>query len=110
MLFLLRLKVRNSALRPRYGATEGMRPRSPFGGFHLDHLRAKIRQHLAAVGAGDDLAEFQHAHALERKDIAAAPQSPRPRAMMLRWISEVPAPITATRESRKKRCIGYSMQ
>ena len=30
--------------------------------------------------------------------------------MMLRWISEVPAPIIASRESRKKRCIGYSMQ
>ena len=30
--------------------------------------------------------------------------------MMLRWISEVPAPMVARRESRKKRCIGYSMQ
>ena len=35
---------------------------------------------------------------------------PSPRAMMLRWISEVPAPMTARRESRKKRCIGYYMQ
>ena len=37
--------------------------------------------------------------------------SPRPReAMMPRWISEVPPPMVARRESRKKRCIGYSMQ
>ena len=113
--------------------------------FHLDHLGAHVRQQLAAVSAGNDLAQLQYADAVKRirhvlpslllfsseetwrvrcrrvqSDWARpvrslrfrekARQSPRPRAMMLRWTSEVPAPMTPRRESRKKRCIGYSMQ
>ena len=66
MLCLLRLSVRNSPLSAAIGRHRGIAAEIAFRRFHLDHLGAQVGQHLAAIGAGDDLAELQYPDAFER--------------------------------------------
>src|SRR5450756_773542 len=65
------------AAPPFVGSNRRISAEIALGGLHLDHLGAKVGQHLAAVGAGDDLAELQYPDALKRMRHRSQSQSAR---------------------------------